>query len=254
MSDRFGTMPPPAFLPADPFFAEDLFDAVPDVVFFVKDAGGRYVVVNDTLVRRLGRRSKREVLGRSPRDLFPAPLGASFAAQDEAVLGRGEVIRDRLELHLRGDRRHGFCLTRKLPLRAKDGRVVGMAGISRDLPDPGRSRARALRDYPALDRALSRLFARFDEPLRRGELARLAGMSESRFARLVRRVFHLSPGQLLVKVRMEEASRRLAETGQSVAQVAQSCGYADHSAFTRQFRATAGLSPRDFRRLAGRAP
>jgi AraC-like DNA-binding protein len=78
-------------------------------------------------------------------------------------------------------------------------------------------------------------------------------MSESRFARLVRRVFHLSPGQLLVKRRVEEASRLLAESTRAVAEVAQTVGYADHSAFTRQFRATTGLTPREFRELARRS-
>lgn len=41
------------------FFAEPLFDALPDVVFFVKDAQGRYLEVNQTLgppasARRVG--------------------------------------------------------------------------------------------------------------------------------------------------------------------------------------------------------
>ena len=39
---------------------ETLFDAVPDTVFFMKDAEGRYISVNQTLVQRLGRRGKAE--------------------------------------------------------------------------------------------------------------------------------------------------------------------------------------------------
>ena len=31
-----------------------LFDGVPDIVFFVKDAAGRYMAVNDTLAHRCG--------------------------------------------------------------------------------------------------------------------------------------------------------------------------------------------------------
>ena len=33
-----------------------------------------------------------------------------------------------------------------------------------------------------------------------------------------------------------------------ISDVAQACGYSDHSAFTRQFRATVGLTPTAFRR------
>jgi AraC-like DNA-binding protein len=35
----------------------------------------------------------------------------------------------------------------------------------------------------------------------------------------------------------------------SVADIAQACGYADHSAFTRQFRATTGVTPSEYRQL-----
>ncbi|HEY5906594.1 MAG TPA: AraC family transcriptional regulator [Vicinamibacteria bacterium] len=240
-------------MPADPFFAEVLFDATPDVVFFVKDVAGRYVVVNDALVRRLGRRAKPEVLGRTAEQLFPPPLGRSYSAQDRAVLTRGTAIRDRLELHLYDDGTRGFCLTSKVPLRGRDGRIVGMAGLSRDLHPGGGSGAGGRAAYPGLARAVERIRTHFAAPLARAELARLAGMSESRFARLVRRVFHLSPGQLLVKRRVEEASRLLAESSRAVAEIAQTVGYADHSAFTRQFRATTGLTPREFRLLARRS-
>ena len=68
-----------------------------------------------------------------------------------------------------------------------------------------------------------------------------------RFERLVKQVFHVTPRQLLVKTRVDAASRLLRETESSVAGIAQACGYADHSAFTRQFRATVGLTPRAFR-------
>lgn len=35
---------------------QTLFDALPDVVFFIKDSEGRYTHCNLTLVRRLGRK------------------------------------------------------------------------------------------------------------------------------------------------------------------------------------------------------
>jgi AraC-like DNA-binding protein len=35
-----------------------------------------------------------------------------------------------------------------------------------------------------------------------------------------------------------------------VAEIAQACGYGDHSAFTRQFKATTGLTPSQYRQLS----
>jgi AraC-like DNA-binding protein len=76
-------------------------------------------------------------------------------------------------------------------------------------------------------------------------------MTPARFERVVRRIFGLTPGQLLIKQRIDAAARALLETGAPVTQVALACGYADHSAFTRQFKAAVGVTPREFREAAG---
>ena len=112
--------------------AEELFDLVSDTIFFVKDAEGRYVAVNQSLVERCGRRHKREIIGKTVSELYPANLAAGYAFQDRMVLRTGRRILEKLELHLYPDRRRGWCLTSKIPLR-NAGRIVGLAGISRDI-------------------------------------------------------------------------------------------------------------------------
>jgi PAS domain-containing protein len=121
---------------ADPFFAEALFDLLSDVVFFVKDADGCYVVVNITLTQRCGLQDKSRLIGRSPIEVFPLELGASYAAQDRHVITTGEAIQSWMELHLYPNRAPGWCLTHKLPLFDREGRVIGLTGISRDLRMP----------------------------------------------------------------------------------------------------------------------
>ena len=117
-------------------FVEGLFDRVSDVVFFVKDLDGRYRVVNQTLVERLGARTKSDLLGRTAQEVFPSPLGIRFLEQDLAVCRTGTPVTNQLELHLYSTRREGWCLTDKVPLRV-EGEVVGLAGISRDLQPTG---------------------------------------------------------------------------------------------------------------------
>ena len=58
-------------------FLESLFDRSPDVAFFVKDAAGRYVAVNESLVARHGLKSKSQVIGKCPRDICPGDFGRS---------------------------------------------------------------------------------------------------------------------------------------------------------------------------------
>ena len=230
---------------ADLFFSEALFDALPDVVFFVKDRQGRYVVVNQTLVQRCGARQKAALLGRTPAEVFAQPFGASYLAQDLAVLAGGEEIEDQLELHLYPNRDPGWCLTRKLALRDRNGAIVGLAGISRDL-------AMADKKNPAYRKvaaAVQLIQEQYDQPLQLPELARTANMSVAQIERYFLRIFHLTPRQMIIKTRLEAASRMLAGEA-SVAEIALACGYGDHSAFTRQFKATVGVTPTQYRKLA----
>jgi len=77
-----------------------------------------------------------------------------------------------------------------------------------------------------------------------------SGLTPVRFSRLIRRIFQLKPAQLLSQTRLQAAALRLRETTETVASIAHGCGFSDHSAFTRQFKATTGLTPLAYRRTA----
>ena len=74
----------------DPAEIEALFDAIPSVLFFAKDAQGRYTHVNKTMMQRLGVKSRGEVIGKRADELYPAGMSEAYVAQDARVLG-GEV-------------------------------------------------------------------------------------------------------------------------------------------------------------------
>ena len=229
---------------ADTGIAEALFDLVPDVVFFVKDGAGRYIRVNHTLVARCGRKAKAEVIGQAGSAFFPAELAEAYAAQDRQVLSTGRPILEKLELHMYPDRRPGWCLTSKLPLRNAAGRVCALAGLSRDLAAPDERR-----EIPAeLAEAIHFLQENFAQPISTAQLAAKAALSAERFSRLVKRIFHLTPGQLIIQTRLQEATRRLRETDARVADIALACGFYDHSAFARQFKAATGVTALAYRR------
>ena len=172
----------PAGLFHDPSVAEALFDALPDVVFFVKDATGRYLVVNRTLAERCAGGDKDRLLGRRPADLFPSALAESYTRQDEAVLKTGRMVEGALELHLYPGGVAGWCLTTKLALRDEKGGIVGVAGISRDLNAPGEKSS----GYAELAPVLEYMRGRYHESLRIEELAARAGFSVYQFEQRVR--------------------------------------------------------------------
>ena len=104
--------------------AEALFDALPDVVFFVKGKQGRYVVVNQTLADRCADGDKLRLIGKRPSEVFPAALAASYTRQDETVLSTGKCVDHQLELHIYPGRITGWCLTTKHPLRGATGTII----------------------------------------------------------------------------------------------------------------------------------
>ena len=53
---------------------------------------------------------------------------------------------------------------------------------------------------------------------------------------------------MIIKARLDAASKML--VGEcSVTEIAIACGYHDHSAFTRQFKATVGMTPSEYRAM-----
>lgn len=226
--------------------AEDLthlFDAVPDVVFFIKDCSGCYTHVNLTLVQRLGFQRCDDVIGRRVADLFPVPLGASYSTQDHQVLSGGKHIENCLEVHLFRNRVPGWCLTCKYPLRQRDD-IVGIVGISRDLGQPDARHP----VYDRLARVVDHLNECYAETVRVRDLARLADLSVAQLERYFQRIFQLSPEQMLTKLRIDAAMNLL--TGDApIASIGQACGYSDQSAFTRQFHKLTGITPGQYRAL-----
>jgi AraC-like DNA-binding protein len=227
-----------------PFPGIELFDRVPDTVFFVKDQEARYVVANETLAHRCGFPDSQALIGRKASEVFASPLGERFEAQDLKVLAEGLSIRGRMELHLYPDGGEGWCLTWKEPLIDAAGFIRGLAGISRDAPALSGSAAPV---SAALSATLAYIDDHLDEPLRVPELAARAGLSPFQLDQRIRALFGHSAGQYLSRLRIGRACDRLRHTDAPLRELALECGYADQAAFTRQFHKSVGLTPGAYR-------
>lgn len=223
----------------------EVLNYLPDTVVFVKDMQASYVYGNRTLLSRLGLASLDDLRGRTASDLFPPQLGEGYTKQDFGVLS-GEPLTEQLELHLYPSGQVGWCLTTKRALRNETGEVTGLVGLSRDLKLPPTHR-------DELGEVMTYLQQHYAQPLTIQALADRAQMSLSTFERQVRRIYGVTPTQFLIRTRLEAATRLLRETDWPITQVALECGYFDHSAFSRVFRATVGLSPSAYRTFAQQA-
>ncbi|MEL7297924.1 MAG: AraC family transcriptional regulator [Pseudomonadota bacterium] len=229
-----------------PFTAEELFDHLPDTVFFIKDTDGHYLCVNETLVERCGKPNKQALLGRKPTELFGYALGHSYEQQDQRVIRTGRALIDKLELHRYTPANSGWCLTSKFPLRDASGAIIGLTGTSRDLVRPDMHSD----DYAQVSTAIRFAESRLARPPSLAALARRARLSIYQLDRRMKRLFGLSTGQWFLKTRIEHACRLLTDTERPITEIALECGYANTSAFTRQFRKTTGQAPSVFRTLS----
>ncbi len=223
---------------------DEVFAGVPHTMFCVKDTDGRYLAINQAFAERAGCRPN-EVLGRTARDVFPADLVEAYEAQDRHLLATGEAIRNELEMILRPDGSRGWYVTSKTLLRAPAGEVEGIVVVSYDL----RASAAAGGGDPhsGLQAAIDLVRRSFAEPLRVADLAAAAGLSPTQLERATRKALGVSPKQLLIRTRIDEAVRRLDDTSLTLAAIAGECGFYDQSSFTRQFQRAVGITPGAYR-------
>jgi AraC-like DNA-binding protein len=230
-----------------------LFDCLEDVLVWVKDREGRYRWVNRAFLINYSysldqpldqsHATIAELLGKTDYDLSPTFLADQFRLDDEFVL-TGNRVSNRIELVGQPDGSTVWNITDKIPFVDARGAIIGTAGITRRLGAPGQDIARGTAFGPVL----AYLRDHYHSPITNRQLARLAHMSVRAFERKFRSSFHLTPQKYLRKLRMRMASRALVYTSQSLAAVAQSCGFVDQSHFTREFRRHFGRTPRDYRR------
>ena len=97
-----------------------------------KDLEGRYVLINSSAARLLGRPAG-EIVGRDDTALFPADQASRSRAADARVGARGES--ETAEEHVVVDGRRRTLLLTRSPLRDYDGRIIGVLGVARDVTE-----------------------------------------------------------------------------------------------------------------------
>src|SRR5690606_2266399 len=204
-----------------------LMDELPDTMFCAKDVTGRYAAVNPVFVARTNERSRRAVLGRRARDLVVPQLAERYEQQDAEVL-QGRSLRGELERIRRLGGTSGWFLTSKLPVHDDAGRLVGIVSVSHDLR-AGAADDATMGSMAALVAAVGAgLGARWAPARRAGS----AGATPAVLDRRVRRVYGLTPRQLVLRTRVDHATRLLAGTTRSIGDVAADSGFYDQPSFT----------------------
>jgi PAS domain S-box-containing protein len=115
-----------------------LIDNIPDFMC-VKDRNSRFVVANAHAVRVLGAGSIDAVLGKTDFDFLPPDLALAFYTDEQSVMQSGQPWYNREEKGIDGRGNETYVLTTKVPVRDKQGHIIGIASVGRDIGERKKS-------------------------------------------------------------------------------------------------------------------
>jgi PAS domain S-box-containing protein len=125
-----------------------LIDNLPDVIY-VKDTESRFLVANIAEARLMGAATPEELLGKSDADYFPAELATKYRADEQVILQSGQPLLNYEEPTVDLDGNPKWLINSKVPLRDRQGKVIGLVGMGRDITE--RKQAEAERERLAQD-------------------------------------------------------------------------------------------------------
>ena len=128
----------------------------PDHVYF-KDAEGRFTKLSASLARWIGLDDADSALGRTDSDFFADTHAAPARAAELEVMRTGEPVIGLEECEVWPDGRVSWVSTTKVALRASDGHVIGIFGLSRDITARKLTEQRAEEQAAALERLAAKL-------------------------------------------------------------------------------------------------
>jgi len=136
----------------DAMLLRQLMDLLPDAVF-IKDAEGKFILMNRTLAGWYGLADPDLAVGKSEADFAPKEFAQATREAEKQIFNGGAPILDQEEKIVAADGSYHWVATSKQPLRNEAGEVVGLIGISRDIKGV-RNAEEAVRDSDALYRSL----------------------------------------------------------------------------------------------------
>ncbi len=105
-------------------------------------------------------------------------------------------------------------------------------------------------NQPKLAEAVSLMEANIEEPMTLDELSHHVGLSRRQLERLYQRYLQCVPTRYYLELRLERARQLLLQTSMPIVDIALACGFISAPHFSKCYRDTFGLPPRDERRRA----
>jgi len=110
-----------------------IMDTLTDHIYF-KDRLSRFIRINKSQAQFFGLSDPRQAVGKTDSDFFTGEHSKQAYEDEQTIIRTGQLLSiEERETHL--NRPDTWVSTVKLPLRDKDGNIIGTFGISRDITE-----------------------------------------------------------------------------------------------------------------------
>lgn len=217
------------------------FDHYTDTRIFIKDTESRYVYANQSYADLL-KTTPEEMAGKSDFDFYECNMADLYLEEDRKTLAGQSFINKRWMVP-DGNGVISWCISHKFPLRGEDGSIHSIFGTFRDLHMAGAE----AKPYFDLAEVVQHIHTHYADDIRAEDLAKMLSLSVSQLNRKFSSAMGKSPISYLLDVRINQATTRLIQTDETISEISSACGFNSQTYFNRQFKATTGMTPKQYR-------
>ncbi|NCA76477.1 MAG: PAS domain S-box protein [Alphaproteobacteria bacterium] len=115
-----------------------LMENIPDAIYF-KDLESRFIAVSKALVQKHGFKNADQILGKTDFDFFSPESANEFFESEQELIRTGVPVINEEECEIWQDGTKTYALGTKMPLKDRNGKIIGTFGISRDITERKRA-------------------------------------------------------------------------------------------------------------------
>lgn len=128
-----------------------IMNTIPMSVFW-KDKDSVYLGGNKAFMKECGLNSERDVVGKTPYDLFDPATATGMVESDQQIMDSNQSRLNHLQSFTRPDNSVGWRETSSIPLHDDEDRAVGVLGVWRDVTEQSQAEERLKRTLEDMER------------------------------------------------------------------------------------------------------
>jgi PAS domain S-box-containing protein len=114
-----------------------IMDYVPDRIYF-KDTQSRFLRLSRALARRMGVENPQQAIGKTDFDFYTPEKAQEFYQDEQRIIQTGEPLINKIERQVTSNGEIAWASVTKVPVRDREGNIVGLVGINRDITEQKR--------------------------------------------------------------------------------------------------------------------